>query len=203
MQNVSLAIQKQYCCDVLVCGGGVSGFAAAVSAARSGANVILLESGGFLGGTATKGLVAPFMTCYDAVGKNQIIRGLFSELVDRLVQENGAISYGDCHGGDSYSGYRTNGHIGVTPFDHEALKRVTEHMCLDSQVKLLYHTTLIGCEKNKNHIIRCYAADHSRIISIDAKVFIDTTGYATLAEKADAEVMRGNDDGILQTSYLN
>ena len=30
-------------------------------------------------------------------------------------------------------------------------------------------------------------------------MFIDTTGYATLAEKSGADVMRGNDDGILQT----
>ena len=39
-------------CDVLVAGGGPAGFAASLSAARQGANVIVLEKGGFLGGLA-------------------------------------------------------------------------------------------------------------------------------------------------------
>lgn len=198
--NVTLEIAKEYNCDVLVCGGGVSGFSAAVSAARSGADVILIESGGFLGGTATKGLVGPFMTCYDAKGEVQIIRGLFTELVDRLIAENGAVSYKDCPSGDSYSGYRYPGHIGVTPFDKEALKRVTEDMCIEAGVRLLYHTTVIGCDKEGDSITRVYASDYNDIVAINAKAFIDTTGFASLANKAGAKTMRGNDDGLLQTA---
>lgn len=190
MENITLNVKKQYECDVLVVGGGVSGFASAVSAARNGARVILIESGGFLGGTATKGLVGPFMTCYDSKGQNKIIKGLFSELVDRLYQDGGAILPENCHGGDSYSGYRVSGHIGVTPFDYEVLKRVLESMCMEVGVKLLYHTTVIGCEKQENSISKVYAADNNDIISIKAKVFIDTTGSATLAYKAGAETMR-------------
>ncbi len=200
MNQVVLDIQKTYSCDVLVCGGGVSGFAAAVAAARSGAKVILLESGGCLGGTATKGLVGPFMTCYDAKGETQIIRGLFSELVDRMVAEGGAISPAECRGNDSRSGYRPRGHIGVTPFDFEVLKRVTEAMCLEAGVQLLYHTTVIGCDTEDSRITRVYAADPNRVVAVDATMFIDTTGSALLADKAGAEIMRGNDDGILQTT---
>ena len=74
MRKITLNVQKEYDCDVLVCGGGMSGFAAAVSAAGSGAKTILIESGGFLGGTATKGLVGPFMTCYDAVGRSRSLK---------------------------------------------------------------------------------------------------------------------------------
>lgn len=200
MKEAILPVQKEYFCDVLVCGGGVSGFASAVSAARNGAKTILIESGGFLGGTATKGLVGPFMTCYDSNGEKQIIKGLFSEVVDLLIAEGGAVSPARCHGGDGYSGYRTAGHIGVTPFNFETLKTVAENMCIDSGVKLLYHTTLIGCKKSGNRISCVYAADNNSIIAIHAKVFIDTTGIAALAEKAGAETMRGNDDGILQTA---
>lgn len=200
MKKIVLDIEKEYDCDVVVCGGGVSGFASAVSAARNGAKTILIESGGFLGGTATKGLVGPFMTCYDAKGEKQIIKGLFSELVQCLIKENGGISPKDCHGGDSYSGYRTAGHIGVTPFNHETLKMVTERLCLEAGVKLLYHTIVIGCEKQNKSITRIYAADNNSIISVNAKIFIDTTGAASLAHKAGAEVIRGNDNGILQTA---
>lgn len=200
MKNIVLDIQKEYSCDVLVCGGGVSGFASAVSAARNGASTILLESGGFLGGTATKGLVGPFMTCYDAKGENRIIKGLYEELENRLVERGGAVHPKDCPGGDSHSGYRTPGHIGVMPFNHEDLKAVMEEMCLEAGVRLIYHTTLIGCETQDRRITGVYAADSNDIISINAKVFIDTTGTAALAHKAGAETMRGNDDGILQTS---
>ncbi|MBE6571707.1 MAG: FAD-dependent oxidoreductase [Ruminococcaceae bacterium] len=200
MKTVTLNISKEYDCDVLVCGGGVSGFAAAVSSARNGAKTLLIESGGFLGGTATKGLVGPFMTCFDAQGKDKIIKGLFSELCDRLVADGGAIYSDNCRGGDSRSGYRTSGHIGVTPFDAESLKRVTEQMCLESGVKLLYHTTLIGCDTSDGKINCVYAADFENIIAINAKIYIDTTGTAALVHKAGGETMRGNDDGILQTA---
>ena len=44
MKQISLSVQREYSCDVLVCGGGVSGFAAAVSSARLGAKTILVET---------------------------------------------------------------------------------------------------------------------------------------------------------------
>lgn len=202
MNQITLNIQREYNCDVLVCGGGVSGFAAAVAAARCGASTILIESGGYLGGTATKGLVAPFMTCYDAEGKNRIIKGLYSELEERLIAMNGAVAPDKCLGESSYNGYRPMGHKGVMPFDTEIIKIVFEQMCLEAGVKLLYHTVLIGCDTNENNISRVYAADSNDTISVDAKMFIDTTGTSALAYKAGAETMRGNDDGILQTASM-
>lgn len=200
MNKVTLDVEKEYKCDVLVCGGGVSGFSAAVAAAENGAEVILIDSGGCLGGTATKGLVGPFMTCYDSKGEKRIIKGLFERLEKRLIEKNGAISPSLCRGDDSYSGYRKAGHIGVMPFEVEALKRETEEMCLEAGVKLLYHTVMIGSEVENGNITKVYAADQNRVISISAKMFIDTTGYASLARSAGAETMRGNDDGIMQTA---
>ena len=43
--------------DVVVAGGGASGVAAAVAAARMGKSVLLAEAGGALGGVGTSGLV--------------------------------------------------------------------------------------------------------------------------------------------------
>lgn len=202
MKQISLSVQREYSCDVLVCGGGVSGFAAAVSSARLGAKTILVETGGFLGGTATKGLVAPFMTCYDAEGKERIIKGLYSELEKRLVDLKGGIPADKCLGSSSYNGYRPIGHKGVMPFDVEIIKIVFEQMCLEAGVKLLYHTTVIGCETQENNITSVYATNCNDIISIKAKTFIDTTGSAVLAYKSGAETMRGNDDGIMQTNSM-
>ena len=115
-------IKKEFDCDVLVVGGGVAGFGAALRASREGAKVILAEENGYLGGTITAGLVGPFMTCYDAKGENQIIKGVFDELVSELVKIGGAIPPADCRKCDSYSGYKLRGHLGTTPINKEKLK---------------------------------------------------------------------------------
>ena len=77
--------------DVLVIGGGPAGLCAAIAAARNGADTLLIEQNGYCGGMATAGLVAPFMTCYDSGGTTMLIRGLFEEIIDRLVAVGGAI----------------------------------------------------------------------------------------------------------------
>ena len=50
-------IQNKGSFDIIVCGGGFSGFSAAYAAAREGANVLLIERNGCLGGVGTQGLV--------------------------------------------------------------------------------------------------------------------------------------------------
>ncbi len=101
-------------CDVLVIGGGVAGIASAVCAARGGAKVILAEAMYNLGGTATTGLVGPFMTCSDADGKEQLITGIYKEIVDRMIEKGGAIDPMSCSNGSSYSGYYKGGHLSQT-----------------------------------------------------------------------------------------
>ena len=141
---IQLPITKHYSCDVLVVGGGVAGISAACCAARGGVSVILAERDGCLGGTASVGLVGPFMSAFDPLGKKQVIRGFLDEFVSRMVEKGGAIHPKDCHGGDSYSAYRTKGHIGVTPFDPECLKETAEELCGQYHVKLLYHMLLVS-----------------------------------------------------------
>ena len=80
-------VSNAYDTDVLVIGGGPAGVCAAITAARMGSRVMIVESGNCLGGMATMGLVSPFMTCYDGDGEQMIIRGIFEEIVDRMVAE--------------------------------------------------------------------------------------------------------------------
>ena len=88
-------IREGLSADVIVVGGGPAGMCAAIAAAREGVSVLLVEQSGSCGGMATKGMVGPFMTCYDSKGENMIIRGLFEEIVNRMVAKGFAIHPGD------------------------------------------------------------------------------------------------------------
>jgi hypothetical protein len=85
--------------DVLVCGGGPSGFAAATAAARLGTRVLLVERHGRLGGMAVNALVGPFMGSVSSPFVEQTLATLGGREVDweridldlaTLVQEAGA-----------------------------------------------------------------------------------------------------------------
>src|SRR5688572_31875198 len=73
-------------CDVLVVGGGPAGTAAAVAAARMGADVVLLERYNHLGGLSTGGLVIWIDRMTDWNGQ-LVIRGFGEEVLDRLPRD--------------------------------------------------------------------------------------------------------------------
>ena len=75
--------------DVLVVGGGTAGVCAAVAAARSGADTLLVEASGSLGGLATGGLIILLLTLDDGRGR-QAVAGLCQEVSDRLVRRGAA-----------------------------------------------------------------------------------------------------------------
>lgn len=76
-------------CDVVVLGGGPGGIGAAVSAARNGADTVLIERYGHLGGMGTGGLVTIIPNLSDINGVQQIA-GIQQEWIDRLDKYNAA-----------------------------------------------------------------------------------------------------------------
>ncbi len=171
--------------DVVVCGGGPAGIAASVAAARTGAEVLLIERYGFLGGMATAGLVNPFMTFY--AGSEQIIKGIFQEIIDRLSAKGG-------WGGPQEK----------WAFDPELLKVVADEICLESGVKMLLHAFVCGADVQRSRIasIRVFAKPAER--KIKAKVFVDATGDADLAYTAWVPCEKGRSgDGLTQPMTLN
>ncbi len=75
--------------DVLVVGGGSAGVCAAVAAAREGADVVLVERYGSLGGLATGGLIVLLLTLDDGAGR-AVIGGLCQEATERMRARGGA-----------------------------------------------------------------------------------------------------------------
>ncbi|MBO5968627.1 MAG: FAD-dependent oxidoreductase [Clostridia bacterium] len=188
--------------DVVVVGGGPAGLCAAVAAARGGAKVILVEKNAFCGGMATAGMVAPFMTCYDSGGDKMLIRGLFEELVERLIAVGGAIHPSKVESKTAFTSYIDKGHVHVTPFKAESLKIVADEMLAEAGVKILYHTQLVDAETEGDRVTRIIVAMKEGLASIRAKAFIDCTGDGDLAAMAGAEYTVGNKEGKMQPATM-
>lgn len=199
--KVSLPVVRSYDCDVLVIGGGPSGIASAVCAARGGAKTILAERNGCLGGMATSGLVAPFMSSTTPDGKTLLIRGVFEEFVNDMISEGGAIHPLDAKIG-SWTAYRDRGHHGLTTFDYEVFKRTAEKMCKDSGVDLMYHLLFVKTDVRRGEIRAAYFATKEGIWKITAKNYIDCTGDGDVACSAGAPYVYGSGDGDVQASSL-
>ncbi len=190
-------------CDVLVVGAGPAGVCAAIAAARNGMNVILTEQGGFSGGMATRGLVGPFMTCYDAKGEKMIIRGLFEEIVDRMVKCGFAIHPSEVRAGTAFTSWIKVGHDHVTPFEAEGLKLVLDEMLYEAGVTVLYHTTFTEPVLSGNTVTGAMFVSKSGLEQINCKVIIDCTGDGDVATRSGAEFEMGNEElGLVQPATM-
>lgn len=192
MFSFERAIPLIFDTDVLVVGGGPAGLCAAIASARSGARTVLVEKFGFCGGMATAGLVAPFMTCYDSGGEEMLIRGLFAEIVDRLVASGGAIHPFECDAPSCFTSYITKGHKRVTPFKAESLKLLADEMLTEAGVTVLYHTDFADTEIKDEKITRVILHKKEGLCAAAAKIVIDCTGDADVAAAAGVPYYVGN-----------
>jgi len=138
--------------DVLVIGGGASGVFAAISAARKGAKVTLVERGGCLGGMLTAGLVGFTL---DSGYKSGIINEFLSEVRKEL--EIGS----------------------ATLF--EVQKYVLEQMCINAGVEIYLHSQVSKVKTDNRKITECELISKSGLIYITAKAYIDATGDGDIA----------------------
>ena len=147
-------------CDVLVAGGGPAGIAAAVTAARKGAKVILLEMQGCLGGIWTGGL----LSCLIGVDKSEFDR----EILARLGK------YG------AVQPRRPKGRNMM--YEPEYMKLVCEEMCMEAGVRIRLHTSVVGVVKDSSgRMIDAVVTESKKGREAwRAKYFIDTTGDGDL-----------------------
>lgn len=168
--------------DVIIVGGGISGICAAVAAARSGANVLLLEKSMNLGGVLTDSLVGPMMTFHSPV--RQVSKGILQEIVDRLIEIRG--SYG--HVKDPTGFVET-----ITPFIHEKLKVVLFELLNQEKVTYLLGLLTTGAEVEQGFVRVVKASSGAREYGFEGKVFIDATGDGSFSIKCGAPYWIGDE----------
>ena len=134
-------------CDVLVVGGGPSGCAAALAAARTGADVVLVERYNHLGGLSTGGLVIWIDRMTDWHGR-QVIQGFANDFLDRFPAEGVAGPAREEWGSRDpakagYWGQRTAAFHGIVTWsptlDPERMKVVKQEMLLEAGVRVVFH----------------------------------------------------------------
>jgi hypothetical protein len=180
--------------DVLVVGGGPAGTAAAIAAARLGAEVLLVERYNHLGGLATGGLVIWIDRMTDWSGQH-IIKGLADEFMERLPKDAIAgpprADWGNRDAATAaYWAQRTAAYHGIVTWsptiDPEALKTLSMQIANEAKVRLLLHawctTPLVADGIVKGAIFESKEGRHAVL----AKVVIDTTGDADLIARAGA-----------------
>ncbi len=182
--------------EVCVLGGGPAGVCAALEAARNGRRVLLCESTGMLGGSATSSLVGPFMTCYDRDGNKRVVGGLFDEIIDRTEKFGGAISPDTTDSPSIYTSFIQKYHRRVAPFDSFALQTVLDDMMLEAGVHVLLYTKFADSITENGRITSIVLDAPQGLIAVTAKVFIDGTGNADVAAASGVRVWFGHEDGL-------
>jgi hypothetical protein len=192
-KELKFAPVRERTADIVVIGGGPSGVCAAISAARMGLKVLIVEQGGCFGGMATRGLVGPFMTCYDRTGERMILKGLFSEIVDRLVERKGALHPSGIRSGTGYTSWITVGHDHVTPFDPEILKRLLDEMLIEANVSMLLHTSFISVVQDQDTVTGAILFSKGGFEKVSCRILIDCTGDGDAAVSAGVPFELGNE----------
>ena len=178
--------------DIFIAGGGPAGVAAAVTAARAGAKVFLVESLGAFGGMGTSAGI-PFI-CRPTDGIHFLAAGIGEEVYDRVFRNGGA-------GPEMVRG-KHPAEIGGFIYDPESLKRVYDTMMSESGADFTFNTALIDVQVENGRINHAVCAAKSGIFAVAASIFIDATGDGDLAAMAGAPFEFGDAEGLAQAATL-
>lgn len=165
--------------DILVLGSGPSGFAAAYTAAKNGAKVVLVEQSGDVGGISTSGLMSHWTGNCNSP--------LYHEILRRSAEKNEGEFQDKI----------------VDLIDPEKLKTLYLEMLDEVNCRLLLYTFAEDAICDGDRVLGATVVNKSGKISIYAKVTIDATGDGDIASRAGAEFILGREsDNKMQPATL-
>jgi hypothetical protein len=174
--------------QVLVVGSGAAGLTAALAASRNGADTLLVESAGFLGGISA---TLPWLGFHDR-DYRMIVKGLALEYCQRL-QALGAAS-----------GHELDPKCGsAISVDTHGWKILAMQLCREAGVRLLLHTLVVETIREGDRIAGVIVENKSGRQRIEAGVTIDGSGDGDVAARGHVPWAKGRTgDGLVQAPTL-
>src|ERR1700730_16516170 len=181
--------------DVLVVGGGAAGVAAAFTAAKAGARVLLLEKYGFCGGAAVVGLSRRGCALYAATEgaakpPEQVVFG-FADRFIGVLKDKGGITEPQRYG-NTYT----------VIHDPLVWREDGDHFLAEAAVQVLFHTTVIDVLTEGEEVRGVLAWTKQGRAEIRAKLTIDASGDADVAALGGFETFMGQDGKVQNPTML-
>ena len=197
--------------DVVVVGAGPAGIIAAIAAARTGADTLLVERYDYVGGYfANQPGGQSVGVSFQDMNGDTIIRGIPWEFMERLIAEGGAVGPEDLHepddsktaGNVSHAHGHHSRHIGKTKpkVEYEAVKSLAFRMFEEESVRLLLHSLVAGAIMDEGAVRGIVVETKSGRLAIRAGAVVDCTGDADVAAFAGAPTTKPPKEDFYQIS---
>lgn len=174
--------------DLIVMGAGSAGASAAIAAARSGSNVLVIDRLPFIGGTST-GVLDTFYGFYTPGEKaKKIVGGIPDDVVAGLSKFGSLIERPNTYGAGT----------GIT-YNPEHLKVVWEALLQKSGAKILLHALLQEVKVADGRVSELLLATRAGLCTVTGDYFIDATGDADLSNYAGFGYEKAGDIAPAQT----
>lgn len=187
--------------DVAVCGGGIAGIAAALSAAREGRKTVLFEKQYMLGGLGTAGIVTIFLPLCDGLGR-QVSFGLAEELLRLSISMGAEADYPA--NWLSGTGTRTEKDPRFeVRYNPQLFAMLSEKLLLDSGVDILYGYSIVGTVCRDGRIEHLLTESKSGRTAFRVRAVVDATGDADVAALSGAPTEKFRQGNVLAAWYYS
>ena len=192
MEQIKYActLPVKYDVDVFVAGGGPTGMAAGVTAARQGARVFLAEGQGCFGGMGTAAGLPMF--CEPTDGVHVTTAGFGTEVYERLIAAGGTAPETRGKPLGSY----------LFSFNCETLKRVYDALALASGMQFSFYTQFLDVVAGDGVVTHAICSGKSGLFVVRARLFVDATGDGDLCARAGSSFEKGDARGEMQPPTL-
>lgn len=197
-ENLSTPITYQT--DVVVAGGGFAGIAAALSAARNGSKVMLIEKSFILGGLGTSGLVTIYLPLCDGLG-HQVSYGIAEELLWESVKYGAEAEDPSAWREGGTFEQRRDGQRFRVRYNAQSAAIIFEQLLKDAGVTILYGTSVCAVQKENGYVRHVMIENKSGRQAIEVKSVVDATGDADIFAFADAKTETFKQGNILAAWY--
>ena len=178
--------------DVVVAGAGAAGVAAAVTAARQGLRVVVVERYGFCGGGAVAGMSGTVCGLYAAsenARPQQVVFGFADEFV-RLLESRGGLTPPVRYG-----------KTWTRVHDPLVWREAADHLLREAGVRVLFHSTVTGALMEGDRVQGLSVFTKQGPLALKGKITVDASGDADVLAMAGLPTFVG-DDGRVQNPTM-